>query len=99
MTPSNDKITREPRDYWRPVAIPLEQRYEMIMQVMNSTRKFMTSRQIADSYINNPTTSDVLVTGSILNVLALANLVTKRQLNLPSKVTRYEYKLRGNNAK
>ena len=57
--------------------IPMDQRYPMIMGILNTTALALTSREITERYVYQPTESDKLVTGSILNVLTLAGIVKK----------------------
>lgn len=57
--------------------IPMNQRYPEIMKVLQESTEPLSSTEIANLYITNPNSSDGLVTGSILNVLALAGIVKK----------------------
>lgn len=58
--------------------VPMEERFERIMHVLRGKQDHVTSSQICREYIGNGyTTSDVGSTGQILNVLALAGVVSK----------------------
>jgi hypothetical protein len=70
--------------------IPMDQRYPMIIEILNVNALALTSREIAERYIYSPTESDRLVTGTILNVLTLAGIVKKfTEMGSKHKTNRY----------
>lgn len=70
-------------------SISMERRFPLIMKILLSSNAPMSPKAIAIKYIDNPTSSDILVTGTILNVLALAKIVRKSTNNLKAKRTFY----------
>lgn len=59
--------------------ITMEVRYNSIMGVLDLQNELLSSRDITEKYIKNPTSSDVLVTTTILNVLSCTGMVFKKQ--------------------
>lgn len=62
------------------------------MNVLNFSTKELSATEIAELYFSNPSVSDALTTGSILNVLALAGIVTRVDSS-KGKSKRVKYKL------
>lgn len=58
-------------------SISMDRRFPEIMAILNTTAIPLTSREVAARYVVQPSESDKLVTGSVLNILALVGLVKK----------------------
>lgn len=59
------------------VLMTLDERTNKTMDVLAQAFEPLTARQIAEKYMQNPTASDALTTGTICNVLAAAGMVRK----------------------
>lgn len=70
----------------------LEERIPKIVQVLNSMIDInITARSVAKFYMKEPTSSDILTTGTILNTMNLLGLVYR--INVPKgKSVRVFYK-------
>lgn len=74
----------------------LHTRMIKITSVLNYSDSALSSREIAEKYIQIPTSSDSLTTGSILNVMAILGHV-KKIGSQKGKTTKYKYQRTGNN--
>jgi hypothetical protein len=56
------------------------ERFKKIVLVMRSAQHaVLTSKEVAKTYMQNPTSSDSLSTGTILNVMALLGYVVRKE--------------------
>jgi Fe2+ or Zn2+ uptake regulation protein len=74
----------------------LQTRMKHIVTILNGVDYEMTSAEIARRYVGQYTSSDVLTTGSILNVMTHLGLVKKISF-WAGKSERYRFKRTGNN--
>lgn len=79
---------------WSIQSIPMQYRYERIMEVLNENRGVpLSPSAICEKYIiGKITASDPLSTGTILHVLSMAGVV-KRHENFVGKSIRVSYEL------
>lgn len=58
---------------------PMETRTKSILETLKYETIWMSARQIADRYLANVTTSDVIATGMICNLLSFVDIIERRQ--------------------
>lgn len=83
------------RSYRSGETIALSERFPEIMKILKNSTSPMSAHDIAKLYVSTPNSSDSLVTGTILNVLALAGVVQKTVF-FKGKSNRSVYSLVGN---
>lgn len=70
-----------------------EDRFQGIMRVLEDAKEHLTSSQICRSYMGQYTSSDTNSTCQILNVLAMAGMVSKIQKRRGQRSYYVAYKL------
>lgn len=68
----------------------LGNRLKSIRKILNSQEGRLTAREICNMYLTEVTTSDVLTTGTLLNVMSELELV-KKSTYYKGKSPRYRY--------
>lgn len=74
----------------------LQTRMNHIIKVLNSSNQELTAKDVVSMYIFEFTTSDILTTGTILNVMYHLDLVKKISYR-KGKSIRYRFRRLGNN--
>lgn len=72
----------------------LETRTLNTLRVVSASKKAMSAREIAEQYLENPTASDALTTGTICNILSVTGVLKRTEYfkkGTKSKRVKYEF--------